>query len=107
MISRDESGPRVMWLTGIDGWEHVIDDEDAARGMRTGDGRYDSLCGRSVVAAPLVVPPGRRCPSCVRLATAPQHAPPQPEHRQETGPRRPRRRRLLRWRGRRPGLGAL
>jgi hypothetical protein len=99
VIGRDESDPRVIWLTGIDGWEHAIDDEEAVRGMRTGDGRYDSLCCRNVVAAPLVAPLGRRCPSCVRLVTAARSAPPQQEQWRGAAPRRPLRR-LLRWRGR-------
>lgn len=72
----NEPDPHVIWLTDVDGWEHAIGDEEATRGMRTGRGTYESLCRRAVVAAPLVAPPGRQCPGCLRLAAANGDAPP-------------------------------
>lgn len=55
-------------LTGaVDGYCHDISAEQWARGVRSG--RYIAVCGRMVVAASLMEPPGPRCLSCeaVRL----------------------------------------
>jgi hypothetical protein len=103
MSNREPADSRVVWLTGTDGWEHAISDDNAARGMLTGDGIYESVCGQRVVSAPLVAPPGRRCAGCVRLVTdVPESAP--RERRRPVHIRNPLGERLLRWRGRPPGM---
>lgn len=52
---------------GVDGYCHDVSAEQWARGVRSG--RYIAVCGRMVVAASLMEPPGPRCLSCeaVRL----------------------------------------
>lgn len=45
----------------LDGLEHAITDEVE---VGVGPGRYGAVCGREVIARPLVCPPGRRCKNC-------------------------------------------
>lgn len=51
-----------MTCTG-DGRDHWIRDE--LPGGARSSGRYRAVCGRLVIPAPLVAPPGRACPACV------------------------------------------
>ncbi|MFN2496228.1 MAG: hypothetical protein ABR608_10030 [Pseudonocardiaceae bacterium] len=42
----------------VDGRDHLISAQATAAGLMAGYGEYAAICGRLVVAAPLVVPPG-------------------------------------------------
>lgn len=63
--------------------EHWVTEEVAAASRQSQ--RYEGLCGRRFIAAPLSVPPGRPCPDCTAvLAAVSQPATPpgnQPRHR--------------------------
>jgi hypothetical protein len=48
----------------VDGRDHLISAHATAAGLAAGRGEYVALCGRAVVAAPLVVPPGPTCFDC-------------------------------------------
>ncbi|MGH3874594.1 MAG: hypothetical protein ACRDSR_24350 [Pseudonocardiaceae bacterium] len=80
--------------------EHQVTDEAAAAGRHAD--RYQALCGRLFVAAPLIAPPGRPCSDCAAiLATASGAAEPAAAHQLHQ-----RRHGLLRWlRNRRDDLG--
>jgi hypothetical protein len=76
----------TSWLTGIDGCEHAITDQEATRTINSGDGIYRAICDQRVVAAPLTEPPGRRCSSCVQLVRAAVTGTrQQPRHMRRTG----------------------
>ncbi|HEY2764206.1 MAG TPA: hypothetical protein VGJ13_09380 [Pseudonocardiaceae bacterium] len=48
----------------VDGRDHLISDQVTASGLVAGQGRYSAMCGRLVLAAPLVIPPGPTCLDC-------------------------------------------
>ena len=59
---------RVVAVTSAeDGLEHLVADEAMAL---ENAGRYVALCGRAVLAAALVCPPGRPCRACVEVRTS-------------------------------------
>ncbi len=47
-----------------DGRDHLISEQAMTSGLAAGHGDYAALCGRVVVAAPMVVPPGPTCLDC-------------------------------------------
>ena len=55
--------PATMTSTA-DGRDHLISDQATATGLAAGHGEYVAICGRVVVAAPLVLPPGPTCLDC-------------------------------------------
>ncbi|MGH3887175.1 MAG: hypothetical protein ACRDSZ_11530 [Pseudonocardiaceae bacterium] len=63
--------------------EHQVTDEAVVTGRHSH--RYQALCGQLFIAAPMVAPPGRPCPTCAAiLVTASQPAAvPQPRHRRQ------------------------
>jgi hypothetical protein len=54
-----------VWVTTTDGADHAVTDEEMVAGMRAGKGLYLAVCGASVLAAAMTVPPGATCPHCV------------------------------------------
>ncbi len=48
----------------LDGRDHLLSEQAATAGLVAGHGEYTALCGRRVVAAPLVTPPGPTCLDC-------------------------------------------
>ncbi|MGH3905857.1 MAG: hypothetical protein ACRDTE_17000 [Pseudonocardiaceae bacterium] len=55
--------PATMTST-TDGRDHLVSEHATEAGLTAGDGRYHAICGRLVVAAPLVVAPGPTCLDC-------------------------------------------
>ena len=53
-----------IWITGIDGAEHLISEPAVALGRLVGAGRYVAACARLMTAAAMVTPPDRRCVRC-------------------------------------------
>ena len=53
-----------------DGRDHLLSEQATTAGLVAGHGKYTALCGRLVVAASLVTPPG---PTCLDCETALQH----------------------------------
>lgn len=51
----------------LDGRTHTIAGPDLDAGIWEGRGRYEALCGATVIAAPLISAPGPACPSCVQV----------------------------------------
>jgi len=47
-----------------DGRDHLISEQAMTSGLEEGHGDYVAICGRVVVAAPMVVPPGPTCLDC-------------------------------------------
>lgn len=85
--------PRPATVTSTaDGRDHLISPQAMTSGLVAGHGEYLAICGRVVVAAPMVVPPGQTCWDCEtalhRVTVA------------STGRRRGVVARLLRWRRR-------
>ncbi len=55
----------VQWYRCvIDGLDHAVRDENFARGLHDGHGRYDAICGHQVLIGSTLLPPGTRCPRC-------------------------------------------
>jgi hypothetical protein len=50
-----------IWMTTVDGHDHVVTDEE----MATSNGVYRTLCGARVLPAPLVDPPEPQCFTCL------------------------------------------
>ena len=55
--------PTTMTSTA-DGRDHLLSEQATTAGLVAGHGEYTALCGRLVVAASLVTPPGRTCLDC-------------------------------------------
>lgn len=47
-----------------DGRDHLVSDHAMSAGLVADHGQYVAICGRVVLAAPLVVPPGPTCFDC-------------------------------------------
>lgn len=54
-----------VWVTGDDGVEHQVADDELAAGMRHDRGIYRGRCDSYVVAAPLIATPTRVCRACI------------------------------------------
>jgi len=50
--------------SSADGRDHLISEQAMTSGLTAGHGDYTALCGRVVVAAPMVAPPGPTCLDC-------------------------------------------
>ena len=55
--------PTAMTSTA-DGRDHLLSERATTAGLVAGHGKYTALCGRLVVAASLVTPPGPTCLDC-------------------------------------------
>ena len=55
--------PMAMTSTA-DGRDHLLSQQATTAGLVAGHGKYTALCGRLVVAAALVTPPGPTCLDC-------------------------------------------
>ena len=56
---------RPMAVTSTaDGRDHLLSQQATTAGLVAGHGKYTALCGRLVVAAALVTPPGPTCLDC-------------------------------------------
>ena len=55
--------PTAMTSTA-DGRDHLLSQQATTAGLVAGHGKYTALCGRLVVAASLVTPPGPTCLDC-------------------------------------------
>jgi len=55
--------PTAMTSTA-DGRDHLLSEQATTAGLVAGHGKYTALCGRLVVAASLVTPPGPTCLDC-------------------------------------------
>ncbi|MGQ0773894.1 MAG: hypothetical protein ACT4NY_05670 [Pseudonocardiales bacterium] len=61
----DPTRPRPATVTStVDGRDHLVGEQAMTVGLLAGHGDYLAICGRVVVAAPMVVPPGRTCWEC-------------------------------------------
>ena len=68
----------VLMTCAVDGLAHLVSDDALAAGLTASRGFYAARCGHQVAAAPLISPPGPRCPRCVLPASrgavgAPRH----------------------------------
>lgn len=82
----------AVWVTGAeDGLDHAVSDDAMIAGIDEGRGRFHSLCGAIVPAAPMIEPPGRRCGRCSEILYTPVRQA-EPERRGCRRPRRPRHR---------------
>ncbi len=68
----------VLITCAVDGLAHLVSDDALAAGLTASRGFYVARCGHQVAAAPLISPPGPRCPRCVLPASrgavgAPRH----------------------------------
>ncbi len=61
------SQPKVM-TSATDRQTHTITAEEFDSGVWEGRGIYHAVCGRDVLAAPLVAGPGKQCPDCPPLS---------------------------------------
>jgi hypothetical protein len=52
----------------VDGLDHLVSDDAAARGIAARQGTYTAMCGHVVYVAALVTSAGPLCPRCARLA---------------------------------------
>ncbi|MDQ4033810.1 MAG: hypothetical protein M3332_16840 [Actinomycetota bacterium] len=48
----------------LDGRAHLLNEQATTAGLAAGHGEYIALCGRRVVAAALMAPPGPTCLNC-------------------------------------------
>lgn len=55
--------PATM-TSSTDGRDHLISEQAMAAGLVASEGEYVAICGRVVMVAPLVVPPGPTCLDC-------------------------------------------
>lgn len=65
----------IVWVTSIDRTDHAVSDDEMVAGAQAGAGRYLAMCGTSLLAAPLIYPPGARCPRCVAMLRSLMHPP--------------------------------
>lgn len=57
--------PLVIWMTGVrDSHEHGVTHDQADIAIGTQTRIYESICGTRFVPAPMITPPGPRCPEC-------------------------------------------
>jgi len=54
----------VQVVSAADDTAHLVAYRRYEAGLVSGAGRYPAMCGRTVLAASMVVAPGRRCPLC-------------------------------------------
>src|SRR5579884_1072332 len=52
----------------VDGLDHLVSDDAAARGIAARQGTYAAMCGHVVYVAALVTCAGPLCPRCAQLA---------------------------------------
>lgn len=52
----------------VDGLDHLVSDDAAARGIAARQGTYTAMCGHVVYVAALVTCAGPLCPRCAQLA---------------------------------------
>ncbi|MCA1673746.1 MAG: hypothetical protein LC799_16605 [Actinobacteria bacterium] len=64
-ILRRNTSRSITITCAVDGRDHLVSDRATTAGLAAGHGRYTAACGRVVVAAPMVAPPGPSCSSCV------------------------------------------
>lgn len=64
-ILRRNTSRSTTITCAVDGRDHLVSDRATTAGLAAGHGRYTAACGRVVVAAPMVAPPGPSCSSCV------------------------------------------
>jgi len=62
-IRRRITRPTAMTST-LDGRTHLLGEQATTAGLVAGHGEYAAICGRRVVAAALVTPPGPTCLDC-------------------------------------------
>ena len=62
-IRRRITRPTAMTST-LDGRDHLLGEQATTAGLVAGHGEHTALCGRRVVAASLVTPPGPTCLDC-------------------------------------------
>ncbi len=62
--------PTTMTSTA-DGRDHLLSQQATTAGLVAGHGKYTALCGRLVIAASLMTPPG---PTCLDCETALHHS---------------------------------
>jgi hypothetical protein len=62
-IRRRITRPTAMTST-LDGRTHLLGEQATTAGLVAGHGEYAAICGRRVVAASLVTPPGPTCLDC-------------------------------------------
>jgi len=62
-IRRRITRPTTVTST-VDGRDHLLGERATTAGLVAGHGEYTALCGRHVVAASLVTPPGPTCLDC-------------------------------------------
>lgn len=55
--------PTTM-TSSLDGRDHLLSQQATTAGLAAGHGEYTALCGRRVLAAALVTPPGPTCLDC-------------------------------------------
>ncbi|MGW3470445.1 hypothetical protein ACWDKQ_18750 [Saccharopolyspora sp. NPDC000995] len=61
----------VTWvLSGADGQDHAVTDEEATRANHEGTGRAEAVCGHPVLTVSLTNPPGRKCSRCLAYLLA-------------------------------------
>lgn len=58
------------FLSGTDNQDHAVADEDFARGLHTGSGLCEALCGHLVAPRSLTMPLGPRCSRCLVFVRA-------------------------------------
>jgi hypothetical protein len=59
------SGRRCVWVTStVDGADHAMTDKAMAAGLAAKRGVFLAVCSASVVAAPMIAPPGQPCARC-------------------------------------------
>lgn len=54
-------------LSGSDGREHAVTDEQSSCSRRMAAGFVEAVCGHHVITVSLHEPFGPRCPSCIRI----------------------------------------
>lgn len=80
---------RIFITSSEDGHNHLVDDHVLASGLTYLSGRFTAVCGRSIVSAPMVAPPGPDCPHCCgqqRTATSDHWGPAVPAPRASPEP---------------------
>ncbi len=60
--------PGSSFTCTVDGLDHLVSDDAAARGIAARQGTYTAMCGHVVYVAALVTSAGPLCPHCAKLA---------------------------------------
>ena len=69
-VSRTPAGLRLTTITDdTTGHDHLVDDEEFARGRTAAVFRYRAVCGGVVRPASLLRPPSGRCAGCMAWAS--------------------------------------